>query len=584
MNGRAWPGHAFDSRFNRESLLSGRRGMEMSSNRKVEESSKLATSTETGIDRRDFLAKSLGAAAGFGVIGSIATRPAEARPAAPDNRSGSRADDALQMRIDMAQLAYGRFHPPHVSNGEEDVYPTRIANYSKALPHNGFGEVDSAAYDALLLAVQSGSKSAFNAIPLAGIRPLTNPQAGLAFDLEGPDGQAVTVPPAPLLDSAQRAGEAIELYWMALLRDVPFIDYPSSGWARAASDELSNLSDFRGPKSGGNVTPGTLFRGSAPGDLVGPYLSQFLWKDVPYGSLTIVQKNRTTQPGRNYMTSSGSWLAVQNGALPTSDAFDSVPRYLRNVRDLGQYVHVDALYEAYLNAALILLGMNAPLDPGNPYVGSPNQAGFGTFGGPAILSLVTEVATRALKAVWYQKWFVHRNLRPEEFCGRVHFTKTGERSYPLHQEVLDSEAVQLVRSRTRNHFLPMAFPEGCPTHPSYGAGHATVAGACVTILKAWFDENWVMPNPVIPNRAGTGLQPYFGPGANSLTVGGELNKVAANIAIGRNGAGVHWRSDYWESVQLGETIAIGILEECKATFNEPHSFRLTKFDGTLILL
>ncbi len=33
-----------------------------------------------------------------------------------------------------------------------------------------------------------------------------------------------------------------------------------------------------------------------------------------------------------------------------------------------------------------------------------------------------------------------------------------------------------------------------------------------------------------------------------LTVAGELNKVAANVSIGRNMAGVHWRSDYTESV------------------------------------
>jgi hypothetical protein len=39
--------------------------------------------------------------------------------------------------------------------------------------------------------------------------------------------------------------------------------------------------------------------------------------------------------------------------------------------------------------------------------------------------------------------------------------------------------------------LPMAFQEGSPMHPSYGAGHATVAGACVTILKAFFDGDVV---------------------------------------------------------------------------------------------
>jgi hypothetical protein len=32
--------------------------------------------------------------------------------------------------------------------------------------------------------------------------------------------------------------------------------------------------------------------------------------------------------------------------------------------------------------------------------------------------LLSEAWQRALKAVWYQKWFVHRRLRPEAF-GRL---------------------------------------------------------------------------------------------------------------------------------------------------------------------
>lgn len=127
------------------------------------------------------------------------------------------------------------------------------------------------------------------------------------------------------------------------------------------------------------------------------------------------------------------------------------------------------------------------------------------------------------------------------------------------------------------------FPEGSPTHPAYGAGHATVSGACVTILKAWFDESFILPGPVlVPADAnGTALVP--GPPVN-LTVGGELNKVAANISIGRNAAGVHWRSDYTESLKLGEEIAIRILQEQKPTYNEDHHFSLTKFDGTAITI
>lgn len=39
--------------------------------------------------------------------------------------------------------------------------------------------------------------------------------------------------------------------------------------------------------------------------------------------------------------------------------------------------------------------------------------------------------------------------------------------------------------------------------PAYHSGHSCVAGACVTILKAWFNESYRIPNPVVPNSAGT---------------------------------------------------------------------------------
>ncbi len=77
--------------------------------------------------------------------------------------------------------------------------------------------------------------------------------------------------------------------------------------------------------------------------------------------------------------------------------------------------------------------------------------------------------------------------------------------------------------------------------------------------------------------------PYPGSDAGDLTVGGELNKIASNVAQGRNTAGVHWRSDATESLKLGEQIAIGILKDQRACYNEAfNGFSLTKFDGTTI--
>ena len=126
----------------------------------------------------------------------------------------------------------------------------------------------------------------------------------------------------------------------------------------------------------------------------------------------------------------------------------------------------------------------------------------------------------------------------------------------------------------------MAFPEGSPTHPAYPSGHATVAGACVTVLKAFFDESFVIPNPVVSSADGLSLVPYVGP---DLTVGGELNKLASNITLGRNFAGTHYRSDAVEGLKLGEAIAIRFLTEENLTLNENFDgFSLTKFDGTTI--
>ena len=64
---------------------------------------------------------------------------------------------------------------------------------------------------------------------------------------------------------------------------------------------------------------------------------------------------------------------------------------------------------------------------------------------------------------------------------------------------------------------------------------------------------------------------------------GELNKLAANISIGRNMAGVHYFSDYYDSLRMGEEIAIGMLEE-QALCYAPDGFVLTlpRFDGTEI--
>jgi hypothetical protein len=100
------------------------------------------------------------------------------------------------------------------------------------------------------------------------------------------------------------------------------------------------------------------------------------------------------------------------------------------------------------------------------------------------------------------------------------------------------------------------------------------------MLKAIFNESAPIRNPVVVSADGSTLLPYTGP---TLTVGGELNKVASNVATGRNLAGVHWRTDGTESIKLGEAAAISMLRDMRAEYSEPfNGFSLTKFDGTTI--
>ncbi len=554
---------------------------------------------ETVTNRRGFLGKFGKAAIVGAAVGAVGAKPflGEKSSEAAAQRTGglevTRAQKSYQWRMNAALESYNAtpHNIRHPNNADEDLYPNRIGSYSKGLPHDSNGEVSAIAYEQFLRAVTSGIPAEFEQIPLGGNRKLISPQSGLAFDLEGGDGQSFKIPIAPPFASREIAAEIAENYWMALLRDVPFTDYRNNPIAAAAAADLTLFgNDLKAPKDeNGRVTPNLLFRGLTAADRIGPWMSQFWYLPCFFGANEINQKIRTVrgiaEGGQDYMTDFSSWLAVQNGFNPAQgDAFDPTLRYVRNGRDLGQWVHIDVLFQGYFQAFLCIAGLGVATDSGNPYNTSNNQAGFATFGAPHVATLLCEVATRALKAVWYQKWIVHRRLRPEVFAARIHRKLYAGANYPIHTEILNS-----LNSSTRlgaylpsgNAFLPQAFPEGSPTHPAYGAGHATVAGACVTVLKAWFNESAVIPNPVVPDASGTSLVPYSG--SENLTVGGELNKIAANVANGRNIAGVHWRSDASYSLKLGESIAISIMREQKSCYNEVfNGFSLTKFDGTTV--
>lgn len=571
----------------------------------------------------------------------------------------NRKEAARAARRSAASLAFNRTHPKQLSNGDEQKYSGAnfAMSFTKGLEHDPDTGLlkDRDHFKAFRTAINDGYIDAFtNRVPVPafveGRRQWEAPTAGLAYDLEGPDAQAVTMAPAPALGSDELAFEMAEVYELALLRDVPFHAFDSNGGSQALTDARDRLRTYAYAQSGfpnrprktvnGQLDRETLFRGSSPGVEVGPFVSQFLLigNTVPgmmdltdgkiiYGAQTIDQRVPVAENGDDYMRDWASWRDVQDGKDvrgPGDPGQSFVPgqtRFIQTPRDLATYVHFDALYQAYLNACLILLGMGAPTDPGFAHLSgarcsypsganegrASNAGGFALYGGPHILTLVTEVATRALKAARYQKFNNHLRLRPEALAARLSTDHLPEADFPQLGTVFSDmrasiqATVDAINAANGNDdaLLPMAFAEGSPMHPSYAAGHASVAGACVTILKAYFDTGAVFVTDASGNTSFRHAKKGDTPIAyeahqngaslrtvnvsSPLTMEGELNKLAANISIGRNMAGVHYFSDYYDSLRMGEEIAIGMLEEQALCYpTDPFVMSIQTFDGDIL--
>jgi hypothetical protein len=550
------------------------------------------------IDRRYFLNRLGYGAASTLAVGALADPGTASAQSSPNNSEGvalpqgvtnHRVTEAFKLRMSEAMQDALVRPATNIHNGDQARYADKGGTFTKTLPHDSFGRVNLSAFATFMAAMASGKFSDFEKITMGGTRTLNGPQGGLAFDLDALDnvqfGQP-QVPPAPTMASDQSATELLEHYWASLLRDVAFTDYASNALAIQAAAELSAQPTYFGPRNGsGQVTTDLLFRGPFAGETLGPYLSQFFITPTMFGAQPLSQQMVSYIPNLDYGADLATWLDIQNGVdTGLRNQLDPQLRYRRNGRDLAAFTHLDVLFQAYFTAFLVLAGINAPQNPGNPYVNSKTENGFGTLGAPDFAGTLAEVATKALNAVWYQKWFVHLRPRPEAAGGIVHLIKSGqgnETDVRLSNVILNSQGLQQSFNKYGTWLLSQAFPEGSPAHPSYPTGHGTVAGACITVLKFFFDGNFVMPDPVVPTDDGLSLVPYTGSDAGQLTVNGELAKLGHNVSFGHGiHAGIHWRSDSDTSLLLGEAVALSFLRDKARTYNEPFKVQLTKFDGT----
>lgn len=615
----------------------------------------MADGQPEGKSRRRFLG-GLAATAAFGSAG-IGTKDALAQAQGQGIRGrlrsaslqSTRLAEALRIRTEAAAMASSIDPPDHIANGDERADIDYALSFTKGLAHDyETGLVRRTRdFERFVDAIETGDRDDIRSVPHgphdgfqtadddAEVRGWETPAAGHCFNLVGHDPQSLAMPPAPRAGSAELIGEMAEVYAQAALRDMPFTALREDASANSTRDQMLGAltalpwfdADARLGASGTDTAAAarrrtglslqTAFRGLSRGETVGPYLSQLLLIGssgpnraayegiIDYGAQTIDQRVRRLAP-TDFMTSWDEWLDVNTALSPSTGEPDTGGRrFITTGRDLATYVHTDALYQAYFNACLVLVSNGIELDPSLPYRqndAQDHQQGFVLYSLQQMLSMLGEVSDRALRTVFFQKFNVHRRLRPEALAARIEkadlldIAEITTMSNQLNSSAIGDQIRQMTRnaSGTESMLLPMAFAEGSPMHPSYGAGHATVAGACVTLLKTFFDHTRPFDiagdasTAFVPTLDGSRLATvnvYDEAGARAdLTVEGELNKLAANIAIGRNWAGVHYFTDYWESLLLGEQVAIQFLREHLLTLPEQPQLRVPRFDGSRLWL
>lgn len=521
-------------------------------------------------------------------------------------------------------------------NAEERKYKNDgfVGSFHKGLQHDINGKlVNSNDYICMKNSIIKNDQIKLNTVPLAtGAKgKFVNPLASLSHVLIGAPYCAFDTVKVPALSTHHSAAEMVELYCQQLCRDVPFISFGTDpkitkvlGNTYMNDQNIIRYLPYFYPINI-NINIKTLFKGTLNDEQYGPYISQLLYLNVPLnGPALIIKQEYSAQmsiqdalPDRvEWGINKNEIVIIQNSDLnnvllpPITPSNKIIKRYINTPRVLAEVVHNDPAALFYLNAAQILSSLGASPNPGFPVY--TNQIGFITnMGGPSVQCAIAEVAGLALKHAWYWKWQVYRRLRPEAYgllINDVMNNNSLNNIYNLDNIILNSPILNDIKQSYNTHYnilnsytLSSIYREASPLHPAFPSGHAVIAGACCTILKLYFDTDkpWhslsgVMNNllsnnvqhPVQSNIDGSLLVSYTDGDKNSMTINGEINKLASNASIGRNWAGIHYRSDALGGIFLGEQVAMKYMGDLLASFIEKNingsniSLTFRKFDGS----
>ena len=404
------------------------------------------------------------------------------------------------------------------------------------------------------------------------------------------------------IDHLQSTCDMVELYEMSMLRDTPLYTIQTEGTpgiknALAVLNAYLDKKAYTGPLEGGRVTGKVLFRGIGKGESIGPYVSQLLMLSSYYNNTKVAQKYQEELDVEDSVDTE-YLVNIQRCRIKNQSIFGKNSRYIYSGRMLGSIVHKDALYWAYYNASLILLKNKFQL----ANMGGPETTSWTDQGVPDLLSSIADVSLGALRCAWYTKYNIGLRIRPEIYALRIDqllkypelkkssVFKTIHYNLNSAQGTLDRVSAS---NRNNSHLLKLMYPEGSPCHPSYPAGHAMVAGACVTVMKAFFKTHGNDKKPLpwgidtVHSLNGNTKVPYLEPDGKYITLCGELNKLGSNMSHGRNFAGVHYRSDSDMGMILGEKFAICYLQSKLQEYyvsgvGNSLSFDLEKLNGDIV--
>ena len=423
-----------------------------------------------------------------------------------------------------------------------------INMFRKGLPHSEEGFVSVIEMKKLLTALRSRDLVKLSKINLGGALKLANPSA--AWTKKKYPFSAI-----PSLCSDEIASEMCELYCMSLARDIPFHEYNTSSIIENCCGYLNDLQVY--PY---RVTPYNIFRG--PMRSYGPYISQFLYN----------QKYITNVEGNDYMKTWDTAVSVQGGnVLETSVPPRGTPRYLITGRDLATFTSEP--YQIFHDTYNALMDLGVPMNIPN----DPIQDHLINFGYLDFQGILGKIGKEVLSAAWYIKWNT-MFLRPEALGIEVERVyQNDENQYKISHELLNNRVIEELRTLNGNALLSQVYPEGSPLSPSTPSGAAAIAGACVTLLKFFFNCKHEIDVYEPDNDELTA-------NGQKTTVGDELNKLAHNIGMGCNWAGVHYPMDTNKGLKLGQDLMINLLKDHISDYAQKVNISITKFNNEIIVV